>query len=127
MPCTGTATTGRIPSGPQRSPRSARADRSSVAGLAALAPGLLLLRGGAALAAVAALAAALAAALGRARGVGDLRRPLLRHALVLEGLVLLLVLHVRLLAARHGCLLSLVSAHAYPARVNSIGRHGPLG
>ena len=40
----------------------------------------------------------LPAVLGRVRGVGDLGRPLLRHALVLERLVLLLVLHVGRLA-----------------------------
>src|SRR3954447_596589 len=71
---------------------------STLAGLAALAAGLLLLRGRAALRAVAAGAALLAAAGRRALGVGDLGGALLRHALVLEGFVLLLVLHVGRLA-----------------------------
>src|SRR3712207_1493689 len=68
--------------------------------LAALAAGFLLLGGGAALLGVAARAALLAAVLRRVGRVGDLGGPLLRHALVLEGLVLLLVLDVRTLA-RH--------------------------
>src|SRR5690349_11734782 len=65
--------------------------------IAALAAGLLLLGGRAALAAVAVLLArpaGLPALLGRVRIVGDLRGALLRHAFVLEGLVLLLVLDV---------------------------------
>ena len=64
-------------------------------GLPALAPGLLLLRGRAALGAVATLAALLAATLRGTLGVGDLRGALLGHSLVLECFVLLLVLHVR--------------------------------
>src|SRR6266576_2561381 len=62
--------------------------------LAALAAGGLLLRRRAALGGVAARAGLLAAAARRARRVGDLRRSLLRHPLVLQGLVLLLVLDV---------------------------------
>src|SRR5438045_3117440 len=70
-------------------------------GLTALAAGLFLLRGGAALVRVAALAGLLAAVLGGVRRVGDPGGALLRHPLVLERLVLLLVLDV----GRHGCLL----------------------
>src|SRR5829696_5812179 len=69
--------------------------------LAALAAGLLLLRRGAAPAR-------------RPRRVGDLGRPLLGHALVLEGLVLLLVLDACSLA-RHRA-----SSHRRPrARASS--------
>src|SRR6188768_3384665 len=70
-----------------------RVRRSRSAGrLPALAPGLLLLRGRTALRALAALAALLAATLGGALGVGDPGGSLLRHPLVLERFVLLLVL-----------------------------------
>ena len=52
----------------------------------------------------AALARLLAAALRRVGRVGDLRGPLLRHALLLERLVLLLVLHVgSLVRHEHAC------------------------
>src|SRR5215207_10021329 len=71
--------------------------------LAALAAGLLLLCGGPALAAGAVLlssAAGLAALLRSVRRVGDLRRALLGHPLVLQRFVLLLVLDVGGLA-RH--------------------------
>src|SRR4051794_32647909 len=70
--------------------------------LAALAAGGFLLRGRSALRRVAARGAGgagrLAAAAGRAGGVGDLRCALLRHALVLQRLVLLLVLDVAALS-----------------------------
>src|SRR5688500_16468082 len=56
--------------------------------LAALAAGGLVLGGGPALGGVAPRAALLAAVAGRIGRVGDLRRPLLGHALVLERLVL---------------------------------------
>src|SRR5947207_15626798 len=70
-------------------------------GLAALPARGLLLGGGSALARARRRALRLlAATAGRARGVGDLGRPLLGHALVLQRLVLLLVLDVCLLA-RH--------------------------
>src|SRR5688500_5993305 len=83
----------------------ARSGRRLRGGLAALATGALLLRGGAALRCVPSGAGLLAAARRRARRVRDLGRPLLRHALVLEGLVLLLVLHARPLLAWHRNLL----------------------
>src|SRR4029453_12326042 len=63
--------------------------------LAALAAGGPLLGRGPALLGASALAGGLAAVLGGIRGVGDPGGALLAHALVLEGLVLLLVLHVR--------------------------------
>src|SRR4029079_5390867 len=72
--------------------------------LAALAAGGLFLRSGAALGRRRPRRAgmgALAAATGRVGRVGDARRPLLRHSLVLQRLVLLLVLDVGALA-RHG-------------------------
>src|SRR6185312_15127063 len=72
------------------SPRSGRLLRGRLAALAAR--GLLLCRRPALLRRAAG-AGALAAPLGRAGRVGDTGRPLLRHALVLQGLVLLLVLH----------------------------------
>jgi hypothetical protein len=75
--------------------------RLSVGCLAALAPRFLLLRSGAALAAVATISALFASALRGAGRVGDPRCALLRHALVLQGLVLLLVLHVCRPASRH--------------------------
>src|SRR5437763_12102272 len=61
--------------------------------LPALAAGGLLLRGGAALLRAPAGPGGPAPAARRARRVGDPGRPLLRHPLVLEGLVLLLILH----------------------------------
>src|SRR6187455_578449 len=63
--------------------------------LSALATSRLLLSGRSSLGRVAARAGLLAATARGLRRVGDLGRPLLRHALVLEGLVLLLVLDVR--------------------------------
>src|ERR671914_2198825 len=63
-------------------------------GLAALAARGLLLGGGAALRGAAARAGLLAATARGAGRVGDLRRALLGHPLVLERLVLLLVLDV---------------------------------
>src|SRR2546423_12157123 len=72
--------------------------------LAALAPGGLLLRRGSALLRGASGARLLSAAARRTRRVGDPGRALLRHALLLQALVLLLVLHVRALA-RHPNLL----------------------
>src|SRR6184192_2978858 len=77
--------------------------------LAALAAGRLLLRGRAALrraAPGAAGAGRLAAAARGALRVRDLRRPLLRHPLLLQLLVLLLVLDARSLS-RHAILLVL--------------------
>src|SRR5205085_8920060 len=88
--------------------------------LAALAACRLLLGSRAALRRAAAGTAAarpglLAAAGRRARGVRDLRRALLRHALLLQLLVLLLVLDVRLLA-RHWSPPLLGSSHRCPPR-----------
>src|SRR5215216_5740719 len=91
--------------GPGRTRQRARLQVAASAllgrGLAALAAGRLLLGGGPALLGAAALAGRLAAVLGGVRGVGDPGGALLAHALVLEGLVLLLVLHIRRLR-RHG-------------------------
>src|SRR5437868_5251602 len=64
-------------------------------GFAALAPGRLVLGGGPALLRIPAGAGLLAAPLRRAGRVGDLGGAFLRHALFLERLVLLRVLHVR--------------------------------
>src|SRR4051794_38156466 len=82
--------------------------RAAARGLAALATGLLLLRLVAAAARAARLlalaaAAALAALGGGVRGVGDLRRALLAHALLLEPLVLLVVLDAGSVVLGHGC------------------------
>ena len=72
-------------------------------GVAALAASLLLLRGRAALPAVAPVAGPLTAVLGRVGRVGDLRCSRLRHALLLERLVLLLVLDVGTLGRHARC------------------------
>src|SRR3954469_24960581 len=72
-------------------------------GLAALATGGLVLGGRAALVRLAAAAVGLLAAVLRGVGrVGDPGGPLLGHALVLEGLVLLLVLDVAGLRGHRG-------------------------
>src|SRR5205823_7698461 len=100
-------------------------------GLAALAARGLLLRRRAALGGTAARARLLAAAARGARRVGDPRRALLRHALVLQGLVLLLVLdawpfvgHVRRFP---GCKSDETTARSLGrARATRPRRKGPL-
>src|SRR5438128_1413394 len=87
--------------------------------LAALAPGRLLLRGRAALRGAALRARGmrlLAAVLRRVGRVRDLRRALLRHPLLLQRLVLLLVLHVRALARHHGLLVVALHRENAPRR-----------
>src|SRR5581483_4262141 len=71
--------------------------------LPALAAGSLLLGGGTALLRAAARSGLLAALLRRAGGVGDPGGPALRHPLLLERLVLLLVLHSGTLSTGHVC------------------------
>src|SRR4051794_20874293 len=93
--------------GPIRA-RLPRGLRAVARRLAALAPRLLLLRAVCAAARAARLlalaaAAALPALRGRVRGVRDLRRALLAHALLLEALVLLVVLDAGTVVLGHGC------------------------
>src|SRR4051794_27662652 len=93
-----TACSHGLPGAQKSAIRSGRA--SAVRLPAALRAGLLLLRAVAAAARAARLlalaaAAALAALRGGVRRVGDLRRALLAHALLLESLVLLVVLDAR--------------------------------
>src|SRR4051794_19831812 len=97
----------------RRPPGSARALVRS--GLAALASRGLLLRRRPALLGVSAGPGALAATLGRSGRVRDPGRALLRHALVLQGLILLLVLD------RHPVLRSC----GWPRRAGGDHRHRP--
>src|ERR1051325_11489401 len=77
-------------------------------GLPALPTGRLLLRRGAALLRAAPRSRALASAPGGPRRVGDSGGALLRHALVLQGFVLLLVLDARSLVRHRTSFMALV-------------------